>query len=457
MDRFLDRRLFLKLSGMSLALTVTGQGVALAREVASARRRTGHLPNPGPGTSPRAQTDVPTLVTIFLRGGADGMNIVVPTDVGDHATYMTYRPTIGVTTAAMSAAGTLLTDAAGADVKFGLNPRATALRDLWQQGYLGVLPDVGYDNASRSHFDSQQFYENGTPFQKFTPDGWANRHLATGVTGDPLLRAIAFDYQTPYAMVGDYPTLTFADLSNLAVSGNTQRNDRFLATQEVAYPMLANGPRAYDGAVAQAGSDLVRAIRSIQALEPLPATNPAADYPDMVSGSNRFAYFGTRLKDLAKLIKTNAFEVQIAEVDLGGWDTHQNQLTSGTNHPDLVEALSRGIKGFVDDLGDTYMRNVVILVYSEFGRTARENGSIGTDHGNATMAFAVGHPSRVNGRRIFHGPTGWHGLTDLRDGRDLKHSTDYRSLIGEAVSRHLGNTSPDIFPGFTPDPVGFFV
>ena len=147
MDRFLDRRLFLKLSGMSLALSVTGQGVALAKEVASARRRTGRLPNPSAGPAPLAQTDVPTLVTIFLRGGADGMNIVIPTNSTDYGTYMTYRPTIGVTTAQMSAAGTLLTDAGGADVGFGLNPRATGLRDLWQQGYLGVLPDVHYDNA----------------------------------------------------------------------------------------------------------------------------------------------------------------------------------------------------------------------------------------------------------------------------------------------------------------------
>jgi uncharacterized protein (DUF1501 family) len=177
----------------------------------------------------------------------------------------------------------------------------------------------------------------------------------------------------------------------------------------------------------------------------------------MVNGSNRFAYFSTRLKDLAKLIKTNAFQVEIAEVDLYGWDTHQGQDTATTNHPDLVEALSRGIKAFVDDLGDTYMNNVVILVYSEFGRTARENGSLGTDHGNATVAFAVGHPSRVAGRRVFHGPAGWHGLSDLRDGRDLKHSTDYRSLIFEAVARHLGNSSPEIFPGFTPSPVGFVI
>jgi uncharacterized protein (DUF1501 family) len=109
----------------------------------------------------------------------------------------------------------------------------------------------------------------------------------------------------------------------------------------------------------------------------------------------------------------------------------------------------------VDDLGDAHMRNVVILVYSEFGRTARENGNAGTDHGSATLALAIAHPSKINGRRIFS--PGWAGLGDLRDDRDLKHSVDYRSLIFEAVSRHLGNSSPDIFPGFTPTPLGIFV
>ena len=146
--------------------------------------------------------------------------------------------------------------------------------------------------------------------------------------------------------------------------------------------------------------------------------------------------------------------VRFVTVGIGGWDTHNIQANE---QPPIIETLARNLKAFVDDLGDAHMRNVVILVYSEFVRTARENGNTGTDHGNATLALVVAHPSKINGRRIVHGAPGYAGLTDLRDDRDLKHSVDYRSLIFEAVSRHLGNSSPEIFPDYTPVPVGVFV
>ncbi len=453
MDRLLNRRLFLQLSGMSLALTVANP--AGARALASAGQRRTRLPEPDPRQIPHDQLSTPTLVTIFLRGGADGLHIVAPTEAGDHATYLGYRPTLAVTMSQMSSAGTLLTDGAGAQQDFGLHPLATPLRDLWNTGHLAILPDVHYDNGSRSHFDSQQFYENGTPFQKFTADGWANRHLATSTAGPPLLRAISFDNQTPFSLMGSYPTLTFAGLNDLSVSGDARRNANFLNTQEAVYPMSETGQRTFDPEVAVAGRDLVAGIRAIQAQSPLPDPNPAADYVsgNLVSapGSNSYNYFGDRLKDLARLIKTNAFTIELAEVDLHGWDTHnvqQNEI------PPLIETLSRNLKAFVDDVGDQHMRNIVILVYSEFGRTARENGNTGTDHGSATLALALGHPSKLNGRRIIHGAAGWAGLTNLRDNRDLRHSVDYRSMIAEVVSRHLGNSSPDIFPGYTPVPVG---
>lgn len=464
MDKFLNRRLFLQLSGMSLALTVADH--AAARTLASAGRRRVPGPQQDPRALPLDQLTTPTLVTVFLRGGADGLNIAVPTEAGEHATYLSYRPTIAVQMSAMSSAGTLLTDGSGAAQDFGLHPMAGSLRDLWNSGHLAILPDVHYDNGSRSHFDSQQFYENGTPFKKFTPDGWANRHLRTSPAGAPLLRAIAFDYQTPFAMAGSYPTLTFAGLGDLKVSPwDARRNANFLNTQETVYPLTESGQRIYDPEVAVAGRDLVAAIRAIEAQEPLPQPDLAIDYvgqrPDgsyndlVTAPRNRgYDYFGDRLKDLAKLIKTNAFTIELAEVDLGGWDTHNIQANE---QPPIIETLARNLKAFVDDLGDAHMRNVVILVYSEFGRTARENGNTGTDHGNATLALVVAHPSKLNGRRIVHGSSGYAGLTDLREDRDLKHSVDYRSLIFEAVSRHLGNSSPEIFPDYAPVPVGVLV
>jgi uncharacterized protein (DUF1501 family) len=455
MDRLLNRRVFLQLSGMSLALTLADS--AAARALTHERRT--RLPQTGPGPSPMPldQLATPLLVTVFLRGGADGLNIAVPTEAGEHATYLSYRPTIGVTMPQMSAAGTLLTDASGTAQDFGLHPMAASFASLWNSGHLALLPDVHYDNGSRSHFDSMQFFENGTPYKKFTPDGWANRHLQTSGSGNPLLRAIAFDGSTPFSMVGSYPSLTFSSLSDLSVSGNSTRNDNFLNTQEQVYPLSAGGARVYDAEVSRAGSDLVAAIRAIQAQQPLPTAAPGIDYTSATNplasapGNRNLDYFGARLQDLAKLIKSNAFTIEMAEVDLYGWDTHNIQANE---QPPIIETLARNLKAFVDDLGDSFMRNVVIVGYSEFGRTARENGNAGTDHGSATLAFVIAHPSKVNGRRIF---TSWYGLDDLRDDRDLKFSTDYRSLVFEAISRHLGNSSPEIFPGFAPTPVGVLI
>jgi uncharacterized protein (DUF1501 family) len=452
MERFLNRRLFLQLGGMSLALTVADS--ALARGLAESRLRRTSLPKPQPPSMlPQDQLSTPTLITIFLRGGADGLNIAVPTEAGDHATYLSYRPNLGVTMPMMQGAGTLLTDAGGAAQDFGLHPSALALKQLWDMGYLILLPDVHYDNGSRSHFDSQQFFENGTPFKKFTPDGWANRHLATSPGGPALMRAIAFEYQTPFSMVGAYPTLAFAGLYDINISGSQQRHDNFMATQEQVYPMTEGGTKQWDPEMAVAGRDLVAAIRAVKNLEPLPDPNPASDYVTNNPGNGNLSYFGDRLKDLARLIKTNAFTIEMAEVDLQGWDTHNIQTTE---QPPIIETLARDLKAFIDDVGDAHMQNIVFNVYTEFGRTARENGSVGTDHGSASLAMVIGHPSRVLGRRIVHGPSGWAGLTDLRDDRDIKYSVDYRDLIFESVSRHLGNSSPEIFPGYTATPLGLF-
>lgn len=452
MDRFLNRRLFLKLGGMSLALGVADP--ALARRLGTERRLPDHALGRGP--RPRDQRSTPTLVTIFLRGGADGLNMLPPSESTQHDLYRGYRPTLGVDLAEMQAAGTLLTDSGLASVGWGLHPRMTSLMPVWDQGALAIFPDVHYDYGSRSHFDSQQFYDNGTPWKKFTPDGWANRHLSTSEGGSPLLRAVAFDSQTPFPLQGPYPALTFSNLSDLSVSGSVNRNERFLATQEEAYPTILTGPAINDREVAQAGADLVAAIRAIEALDlPAPSDTAAPIYPSNANGGveGRHGYFGDRLIDLAKLIKSNAFNIEIAEIDLYGWDTHNLQITNLNNHPDLCEALARGMRAFYEDLGD-YLENVVVVVMSEFGRTTRENGSAGTDHGSATAFFVMGHPSRVAGRAIYHGSAGFRGLDDLRDNRDLHHSTDFRSILSEVISRHLGNDSPEVFPDFTPEPIG---
>jgi uncharacterized protein (DUF1501 family) len=438
----IDRRKFLQLSGLSLA-ALGMRGEALARRMETSPRR---LPRDLPAPAPRVldQLSTKTVLMVFLRGGADGLNHVVPTESGEYATYLSYRPGLAVDQAVMASAGTLLTDASGADLQWGLHPNLAPLMPLWSSGAMAILPDVHYANGSRSHFDSQQYYENGTPQDKFTPDGWANRHLATTATPDPLLRAVAFDTITPFALQGAYPALTFSNLNDLSVSSNGGRNGRYLDTQEIVYPTTLGGPIRYDREVSEAGSSLVAAIRSIEAARPLPPVTAGVTYPS----GGPYGYFGDRLRDLASLIKSNRFQIEFAEVDLYGWDTHNAQDNA---FPTLTDVLGRGLRAFVDDLTDQYMQNVVIVVMTEFGRTSRENGSAGTDHGSAMATFVLGHPSTVLGRRVV---TSWAGLDSLREDRDLQHSFDFRDVLSEVVMRHYGNASPTIFPDYTPTPAG---
>ena len=451
----MNRRNFLQLGGMSLALGMAS-GAQAARRWGGPQRR-GRL-DPRPGT--RAQTDTPTLVFVFERGGCDGLNQTIPLESGEYGLYQSYRPTIGVDVADIDTVGTRLYGPMGEDLQWGLNPRMAAFMPLFEAGRLAVLPDVHYDAASRSHFDGQTFYEKGVPFEKFLPTGWMNRHLMTQ-EGDDNLRAIAFETVTPEALRGPYPSLAFSDLSQLSVSGDATRNTEYLDAQLAAYTAHEAAARKYwDPTVGGTGRALIEAIRAIEEAEAaglLPAPDPAAQaLYDEVQGidNGQYNYFGVRMRDLARLIKSNQFSVELAVVNLHSWDTHRDQTSAYHNHPNLSNALASGLAGFVTDLGDEFLQNVIVVVMTEFGRTSRENGSTGTDHGSAMSTYVLGHESKINGRRVIHGPAGWYGLGDLRDNRDLKHSTDYRDVLAEIVRGHLGNDSPDIFPGFDENPVG---
>jgi uncharacterized protein (DUF1501 family) len=459
----MNRRNFLQLGGMSLALSMA-PGAQSARRWDGPRGGRSRM-DPRPGT--RAQTDTPTIVFVFERGGADGLNQVIPLEPGaggEHELYRDFRPTIGVPSADIDSAGTRLHGPMGEDLQWGLHPRMSALIPHFEAGELAILPDVHYDNASRSHFDGQNFYENGVPFDKFLPTGWMNRHLQTSPGADQL-RAIAFETITPEVLRGDYPSLAFSDLSSLRVSGSDTRNQEFLDAMEASYAnheLLQR--KLYDQTVGGTGRALIEAIRAIEQAEAdglLPGADPAAqlqyDGITQIGANSQYHYFGVRMRDLAKLIKSNQFGIELAVVNLHSWDTHRDQDGAYHAHPNLSEALARGLSGFVTDLGDEFMQNVIIVVMTEFGRTSQENGSAGTDHGSAMATYVMGHASKLNGRRVIHGDSGWAGLADRRDNRDLKHSTDYRDVLAEIVRKHLGNDSPDIFPGHVETPAGVIV
>jgi uncharacterized protein (DUF1501 family) len=429
MSDIINRRTFLQLSGMTLAVGAWSPAIARVRSRGGRPSILGTQLGGGK-----------TLVILFQRGGCDGLNCCIPIEAGEFATYQTYRGTLALGMSDLAATPL--------DANFALHPRLAEIHALFQQGKVAVLPNVHYDNGSRSHFDSQAFYENGTPFTKTTPDGWLTRHMQATPGNTDVFRAVSFGSSVPAGFRGQPGALTLSSLSSLRVTGNAARDMQYRNAQAVVYGQPA-GTRPYDPEVYKSGLDLLEAMNRVCVPTTcLPATDPTAIYP---TGS-----FATRFKELAQLLKDGSFSIELAEIDQGNYDTHTQQgklLATDGAHPRNLEEMSKTIGAFYTDLGPTLANDVLTLVVTEFGRTARTNGNGGTDHGSAMCTYVIGG-GVVPG--VHFGAPGWISLTDLRDNRDLKHSLDYRDVYSEILVRHLGNATPEaVFPGWTYTPVGF--
>ena len=422
-----DRRSFLKLGGMTLLLSAVNP--SLARASRSERLRT--LGERSPSGK--------RLVYIFLRFGQDGLNTLVPYEAGEHATYMSYRPQLGIPRN--------LLDPYVVGTDFALSPvMAGTIYQLYQNGQVALLPTTGYPNSSRSHFDSQLFVDNGVPFSKQVADGWLNRYLQANPGGE-ILRALAFNAGLPYSLSGPSAAMSFFNLDSLVVSGDPVRNQKYLDSQRQVYGQ-AKPPLAYRSELGGTGTGLLDAIDQLT-MGTLPPPTPAIPYPN--------GNFGTQMSQLAQLIKSGDFGIEVAEVDRGGWDHHANQQDPGNplagTYPGMVQEVMDAIYAFVTDLGPL-MDDTIILTSSEFGRTARQNGSMGTDHGNAWLSMVIGGTGGNVAGGVYLG-SGWPGLTNLRENRDLRHTIDFRDVHYEALSRHLGGDASTVFPDWTPTPVGF--
>jgi len=370
------------------------------------------------------------LVAIFQRGAADGLNIVVPH--GD-AAYYALRPTIAVlrpTSNSEKAADAAL----DLDGFFGLHPSLAPLKPLFDQGHLAIVDAVGSPDPTRSHFDAQDFMESGTPGLKATTDGWLNRALppASGQRVSPL-RAISLGPVLPRAMRGGRPAIALQNLGDFQV-----RN----AQAAKAFEELYRG--APDPALRAAGRETFEAVSLLEAIRKIPY-QPAAEYPR--------GRFGDSLRQIAQLIKADV-GVEMAFADIGGWDHHVNELGQRASEGQLANLLREyggALRAFWQDMGDR-MADVVLVTMSEFGRTAHENGNRGTDHGHANCMFVLGGP--VKGGKVYGR---WPGLEkeQLYENRDLALTTDFRDVLGELVSRHLGNPAlAEVFPGYQPGFVG---
>lgn len=415
-----NRRLFLKSTGAlaaSIGLASSGP-LARAAGLAGAAR---------PRTKRRR-----TLVVVFLRGGADGLNLVVPH--GDTNYYSLRR---GVAVQPPGQPGGAL----DLDGFFGLHPAAAPLMPAFRQGSAVALHAVGYPGNTRSHFAEQDTWETGLAGNTIHSHGWLNRHLASSEGHGPI-RAVAVGDTLPRILRGDAKALALRGLSELSFT----EDPRGLASVSEA---LARAYDSKDGGsagelLAQSGKETLEALALLQDVADRPYRSDVA-YPE--------TDLAQRLREVARLIHADV-GLEVAEVDFGGWDTHQNQPFAFNN---LVTELAGALAALHADLGDR-AEEVLILTLSEFGRTAAENGTRGTDHGWGNCLLALGGPVLRAGEGRARFVLGdWPGLArhQLNQGRDLAHTTDFRDVIGEAVKTHLGNPNLEaVLPGHAAGVVG---
>lgn len=383
----------------------------------------------------RAAATGRTLVVVFLRGGCDGLNMLVPH--GEDA-YYSLRPTLGI---APPSAGNPLS-ALNLDGFFGLHPSMAALHGMYQNGWVAALPAVHYPSASQSHFVGQDIIENATALPSTT--GWLGRYLATLSSGAEQ-KALALTAGVPRSLLGSVPVSALADLRGLSLAATKADQDLLAAMMANEYSRAPIAGHPYDAGLRAAGRQLQIDIAELQSVDALPAANGAA-YPATA--------FGRQMRQAAGLIKTRP-GTELLALDLGGWDTHRAQ---GGGQPDgtqakLLSQLSNATAAFYADLGSA-ASGVLLLAVTEFGRTAAENSSGGTDHGNASTWLAVGPMVRGG----VHTVAGWPGLapTQLQQGRYLAQSTDYRDIYGEILTRHLGVPNPSsLLAGYAAQSVGF--
>ena len=371
------------------------------------------------------------LVVIFQRGAADGLNIVVP-----HAenSYYSMRPTINIPRK----------EVLDLDGFFGLHPSMDSLLPLWRDKHLAIVHAAGSTDTTRSHFDAQDYMESGTPGVKSTEDGWLNRSLRALPPGNDAaqnqaaFRAIAMGPTLPRILSGPEPAVAVNHINDFGVGGRNPKAVPASNTFEAMYE------HSVDTVLHGAGQETFDAVKMLKSADPTKyQTAPGADYPK--------GRFGDSLQQLAQLIKAN-LGVRVAFADIGGWDHHVNEGNTQGQLANVLREFSQSLSAFWIDLGNL-ADDTVVVTMSEFGRTARENGTRGTDHGHANAMFVMGGP--VRGGKVYGK---WPGLNDsqLYEGRDLAVTTDFRSVLSEAVYQHLGNRKIEtVFPGFESAPGRF--
>jgi uncharacterized protein (DUF1501 family) len=405
------RRSFVK--GGALALVALGATPRFLVRTALAQERAGR---------PKV------LIAVFQRGAVDGLSMVVPHGDPD---YYAARGSIAIARPAPGAADTTV----DLDGFFGLHPALAPLKPLWDDRHLAVVHACGSPDTTRSHFDAQDYMESGTPGVKSTPDGWLARGLAAMPAPEPAspFRAVSLGAALPRILRGDVGAVAMSSVADFdvkdgvaAMPGRPGARQGFESLYEKGVRDLLYGT----------GRETFEAVKMLKAAAPqrLAPANGAM-YPR--------GRFGESLRQIAQLVRADV-GLEVAFADVGGWDTHAGQGNERGQLAVRLREFAEGLAALDRDLGPR-MSDVVVLTMSEFGRTVRENGNRGTDHGHATAMLALG--GAVKGGRVYGR---WPGLRreQLFEGRDLAVTTDFRGLFTEIAVRHLGAPAGPLFPGF---------
>jgi uncharacterized protein (DUF1501 family) len=374
------------------------------------------------------------LVVVFQRGAADGLNIVVPYR---EKNYYKMRPSIAIPE----------NQVLDLDGFFGLHPSMAAFQPLYKQSHLAIVHAAGSPDTTRSHFDAQDYMESGTPGVKSTQDGWLNRalqaedlrHRCAGTCEQhTAFRALALGADVPRSLAGKIPAIALNNVNGFTVAGRGPTPSPAASAFEAMY--ADSGDRIFHSA----GDETFDAVKMLRAANPAQyMPGPGANYPA--------TEFGNNMKQIAQLLKAN-LGVEVAFTDVNGWDTHQNQGSVNGQLANRLGDFSASIAAFWRDMGDE-AGDITLVTMSEFGRTAHENGTGGTDHGHANAMFVLG--GNVKGGKVYGK---WPGLDNdqLNEGRDLVLTTDFRQVLGEVVSQTLGASNLEVvFPGASLSPNRF--
>ncbi len=372
-----------------------------------------------------------TLVCIFLRGGADTLNLIVP--YGDEQ-YYRLRPNLAIKPPTANSADA----AVRLDDFYGLHPKLRPIYSLFDSGRLAIIQAVGSDNSTGSHFEAQDQIEHGEAYGKTLGGGWVGRYLRTRLTtGATPLSAVAIGATLPESLRSAPTATAFSSLDEVRIKTPPHKIQAVSET-------LAQLYQAEMGMLGQPGRTTLQLLARVESLH-------------SASHEGTFEYpphdFAKGLCEIARLVKAEV-GIEAACLDLGGWDTHFFQGTTDGLQAESIDHLAGGLAAFDADLGE-HRNRVVTLVMTEFGRRIYENGSLGTDHGRGFAMLVIGEG--IKGGKI-HGQ--WPGLAEETSGTlgpsGLSVKIDYRSVLAEVLSARFGvKDMQTVFPGFQPQSIGF--